>query len=81
MKICGTWPENSGTNVEKSCYLFKIAPFGKTTSGQTRASLILFTECEQKKFSRAVKLPSSYPEEFLEEKSWNYKINIFDFEW
>ena len=38
MKICGIWPENSGTNVKKSCYMFKFAPFGKTTSGQTRSS-------------------------------------------
>ena len=28
-----------------------------------------FTEFEQKKFTRAVKLPSTHPEEFLDEKS------------
>ena len=32
-----------------------------------------------KKISRAVKLPSSYPEEYLEEKSWNYKKKQFRF--
>ena len=36
MKIWGIWPENSGTNVEKSWYMLKVAPFGKRTSGQTR---------------------------------------------
>ena len=38
MKVCAIWPEKSGTNVKKSCYMFKVAPFGKTTSGQTRSS-------------------------------------------
>ena len=69
MKICGIWPENSGTNVEKSCYMFKAAPVGKTTSGQTRPSSSFFNELERKTPSRAVKLSSIYPEEFLKEKN------------
>ena len=76
MKIWGIWPENSGTNVEKSWYMLKVAPFGKTTSGQTRASLIFLLSSNKKKFSRAVKLSSAYPEEFLDEKIWNYKKTV-----
>ena len=48
MKICGIWPENSGTNDENSCYIFKVAAFGETTSGQTRASLIFPNELNEK---------------------------------
>ena len=76
MKICGIWPENSGTNVEKFCYMLKVAPFGKTASGQTRPSLIFLLSSNKKIFNRAVNLPSTYPEEISEEKCWNYKKTV-----
>ena len=48
--------------------MFKIAQVGKSTSGQTQPSSNFFNELERETPSRAVKLSSIYPEEFLEEK-------------